>query len=67
MCAWANCPPFYSRYTPDKLASCKVMDEYNVARGWDPATGKPRQSTLKQLDLAKIADELETYGVTVPP
>ncbi|MFC1905476.1 aldehyde ferredoxin oxidoreductase N-terminal domain-containing protein [Chloroflexota bacterium] len=133
MCGWANCPPFYSRYTPDKLGDpdqglkmysaitgidmthdkmmeamdrvfnierCihvregrrrehdiypdsiyrldswkwtskeefeKVIDDYYIARGWDPSTGLPKRSTLKKLGLKKIANELKSkFGVTIP-
>jgi len=34
MCAWANCPPLYSRYTPDKLG-----DEAQGAKIYSAVTG----------------------------
>ena len=30
--------------------------------GWDTETGRPTRSTLKELDLENIADELENNG-----
>jgi aldehyde:ferredoxin oxidoreductase len=46
----------------------KVMDEYYIARGWDPDTGIPKRTTLERLGLKIIADELEdNYMITVPP
>jgi aldehyde:ferredoxin oxidoreductase len=43
------------------------MEEYYKLRGWDPATGIPRRSTLEKQGLKKIADELENkYGVELP-
>jgi aldehyde:ferredoxin oxidoreductase len=46
----------------------KAMDEYYVARGWDPATGIPRRSTLEKLGLKQIADDLEIKnGINLIP
>jgi len=46
----------------------QVMDKYYSLRGWDAKTAIPKQSTLKQFGLKKIADELEKkYSVVVPP
>jgi aldehyde:ferredoxin oxidoreductase len=50
-----------------KEAFIEAMEEYYKLRGWDPATGIPRRSTLEKQGLKKIADELENkYGVELP-
>jgi aldehyde:ferredoxin oxidoreductase len=42
----------------------KALADYYLARGWNPADGIPRRSTLEKLGLKQIADELEAkYGV----
>ncbi|MFC1980911.1 aldehyde ferredoxin oxidoreductase C-terminal domain-containing protein [Chloroflexota bacterium] len=34
MCGWANCPPLYSRYTPDRLGdAAQGAKEYSAATG----------------------------------
>lgn len=45
----------------------KAMDEYYIARGWDPETGIPIRGKLEQLELHDVADEAETrYGIRLP-
>lgn len=35
-----------------------MLDEYYLARGWDPATSKPTRERLVSLGLDKVADDL---------
>jgi aldehyde:ferredoxin oxidoreductase len=37
----------------------RLMDEYYQLRGWDPKSGVPRRSKLRQLGLTDVAKELE--------
>ena len=40
------------------------VEEFYVARGWDPETGIPRRSTLVQFGLEDVANDLaEKYGI----
>lgn len=46
--------------------AAEAFTEYYEARGWDPETGIPRRSTLKELGLGNVADELENkYGIAL--
>jgi aldehyde:ferredoxin oxidoreductase len=45
--------PFINKYMAlDREEFLKLMDEYYNLRGWDKKTGRPREDTLKRLDLA---------------
>lgn len=51
-----------------KMDFTKTMDKYYLARGWDPESGIPSRKKLEQLELAVLADEMETrYGIMLPP
>lgn len=39
-----------------------MLDEYYSRRGWDKESGLPTRKRLEELDLADVADELETMG-----
>ncbi len=41
----------------------KLKDEYYELRGWDVDTGLPKESTLKDFDMADIAEELGKMGM----
>lgn len=44
----------------DKLETWKSL--YYEFKGWDPATGWPTRATLEKMDLAFVADALESAG-----
>jgi aldehyde:ferredoxin oxidoreductase len=41
----------------------RMKREYYALRGWDPLTGKQTRSKLAELELSRIADELERGGL----
>ena len=43
----------------DKEQFTRMLEEYYVLRGWDPATGIPTRSILEEYGLGDIASELE--------
>lgn len=64
-------PRFYEeplaagKYKGSKLSKEKMdrlIDEYNVLRGWDEKSGYPTREKLTELGLDYIADELEKLG-----
>ena len=40
----------------------RYLDEYYKQRGWEIITGWPTRTTLEELDLKDVADELESAG-----
>ncbi len=40
----------------------KLLDSYYTLHGWDPTTGMPDRASLESLDLADVADRLESAG-----
>lgn len=42
----------------------KVLDHYYELRGWDKKTGIPTRRKLEELELRRVADELEKNGKT---
>jgi len=39
-----------------------MLDQYYEARGWDAATGVPREGKLRELGLGWVAEELRRGG-----
>ncbi len=46
----------------DKKMFEQFKTRFYKLQGWDPSTGYPTRNTLESLDLAHVADELETHG-----
>ncbi len=46
----------------DKTKFEEWKTKYFTLEGWDPSTGWPKRSTLEELGLNKVADELEKQG-----
>jgi len=44
----------------------RMKDEYYALRGWDPATGLQKASTLKNLGMADVAEELKKMNKLAP-
>jgi len=43
-----------------------LLDEYYDVRGWDQVTGYPLWDTLDKLGLKEVAQDLKTYGISLP-
>jgi hypothetical protein len=43
-----------------------MKDEYYTLRGWDPATGIQKESTLSKLGLGDVAKELKKVKKLAP-
>jgi aldehyde:ferredoxin oxidoreductase len=52
--------------TVDREAFEKAKDEYYRLRGWDAATGLQTRSTLEELGLKDVAEDLEQRGLLAP-
>jgi aldehyde:ferredoxin oxidoreductase len=39
-----------------------VKDRYYERRGWNVRNGRPTRAKLEQLDMAEVADTLESVG-----
>jgi aldehyde:ferredoxin oxidoreductase len=55
-------PAFTDNVVLDLEKFASMMDCYYERRGWDPATGWPTRARLEALELADVADELESVG-----
>ena len=55
---YAMAAPDGSRLSLERVE--EMITQYYAARGWDPDTGVPTRETLEKLELAYVADELES-------
>jgi len=53
---------FVAAQSPEYARFRRLMDEFYDLRGWDRRTGWPTHDTLKQLDMADIADGMAPAG-----
>jgi aldehyde:ferredoxin oxidoreductase len=43
----------------------KLFDKYYELHGWDPETSIPKKSTLEELNLKFVAEDLEKRGISL--
>ena len=53
---------YYAQRTLDRDKFDEFKTRFYNLQGWDPETGYPKRSTLREIGLGYVADELETKG-----